>query len=116
MKILSALLTFLTIVVKMSVVFPFPDRKTFTDLQFKILENSKGSGGIVIFGTSYDYRIVKKIYENVLDEDIVKECGRELYSKDGMRDMVRCHMLLDEIIHSNYNQGNNKDKCNRMVI
>ena len=77
---------------------------------------SKECGGVVPLGSSYDYRIVKKIYEHVLDEDIVKECGRELYSKNGMRDMVRCHSLLDYIIHYNYNEGNNNDKYNRMVI
>ena len=27
---------------------------------------------------------------------IVKECGRELHSKDGMRDMARCWMILDD--------------------
>ena len=69
---------------------PFPDRKTFMDIQLETVKEDK-STGLVILGTSYDYRIVKKIYENIMDEDIVKECGRELYKIDGMRDMVRCH-------------------------
>ena len=44
-----------------------------------------------------------------MNKDIVREYGRELYEKDGMRDMVRCHNLLDEIIHYNYNKGDNKE-------
>ena len=99
---------------------PFPDSATSDEFLMALLnvarEISKRSGGIAPLGSSYDYRIVKKIYENILDEDIVKECGRELYSKDGMRDMARCHMLLDEIIKCKYNQGNNKDKYDRMII
>ena len=51
-----------------------------------------------------------------MDEDIVKECGRELYKIDGMRDMVRCHNQLDEIIRYNYNKGNNKEQYDRMII
>ena len=55
--------------------------------------NAKEFGSAVRLGSSYDYRIVKKIYEHVLDEDIVKECGREPYSMDGMSDMLRCYIF-----------------------
>ena len=50
-------------------------------------------GGAHRLGDCDDYRIVKKIYENILDEDMVKECGRELYDKGGTREMTRCKML-----------------------
>ena len=33
-----------------------------------------------------------------------------------MRDMVRCHNLFIEIIHYNYNKGDNKDNYDRMMI
>jgi hypothetical protein len=32
-----------------------------------------------------------------------------------MKDMIRCHNLLDEIINYNYNKGNN-DKYDSMII
>ena len=96
---------------------PFPDNDTFLDFQFKTaMALAKKCSVPVPLGGSYDDRIVKKIYENILDEDIVKECGRELYKKDGMKDLLRCHLLLDEIIKCNYNQGNNNDKYDRMII
>ena len=51
----------------------FPDNDTFLEIQLKIaILNAKEFGGAVRLGSSYDYRIVKKICENVLDEDIVK--------------------------------------------
>ena len=82
---------------------PFPDRKTCTDIQVDTVKEDK-STGLVVFGTSCDYRIVKKREDSrediFLNEDIVKEGGRELYSMSGMRDMVRCHNLLDGIIHT----------------
>ena len=96
---------------------PFTDGYKFLEIQLEIaILNAKEFGGAVRLGRSYDYRIVKKIYENVLDKDIVKECGRELYSKDGMIDMLRCYDLIDYTIQYNYNQGNNSGKYNRMVI
>ena len=96
---------------------PFPDNDTFLENQLNIaMLNAKEFGGAVRLGSSYDCRIVKKIHDHVLDEDIVKECGREFYSKDGMSDMLRCYDLLDYTIQYNYNQGNNSDKYNRMVI
>ena len=59
---------------------PFPDGATseeFLTSQIKVaMEMSKRCGGIAPLGSSYDYRYVKKIYENMLDEEIVKECGR----------------------------------------
>ena len=95
---------------------PFLDQHTFLELQLNVaIVISKKYGGMVVLGNSYDHRIVKKIYENVLDEDVVKECGRELY-RFGMMDMLRCHSLLEAIIHLNYNKGNNKENYNRMTI
>ena len=77
---------------------PFPDRDTFVDIQLETVRKDKATG-IKVFGTTYDYRILNKLYENIMNKDIVRECGRELYEKDGMRDMVRCHTLFNEIIH-----------------
>ena len=81
---------------------PFPDGDKFLEIQLEIaILNAKEFGGAVRLGRSYDYRIVKKIYENVLDKDIVKECGRELYSKDGMIDDRYVKMLwFDRLYHT----------------
>ena len=51
-----------------------------------------------------------------LDEDIVKEWGRELHSKDGMRDMARCWMILDELIQHNYNNDDKNKKYGQIAI
>ena len=52
---------------------PFPDNDTFSKIQLNnVILNSKEFGCAVRLGSRYDYRIVKNIYENVLDEDIVK--------------------------------------------
>ena len=75
---------------------------------------SKKSDSFVVIG-SYDYRILKMIYEKVLDEHIVRECGEYLYSKDGMRDMLRCHNLLDELIQYNY-YNNDNEQYDRVII
>ena len=91
---------------------PFPDLNVFVKLMYEI--SKKNSGSFVII-SSYDYRTLKKLYENIMDEDIVKECGRFLYSKDGMKDMLRCHNSFDEIICYNFNKGNN-DKYDRIKI
>ena len=99
---------------------PFPDNATgeeFLTSQFNTARLiSQRFDGIAPLGTSYDYRYVKKIYENILDEEIVKECGRELHSKDGMRDMIRCWMILDDIIRQKYNNNDENNKYDRMVI
>ena len=63
-----------------------------------------------------DYRIVKKMYENILDKDIIKECGRELYKKGGTSEMTRCCNLLDLTVHHNYEQGDNNNKYDKLVI
>ena len=94
---------------------PFPDRDTFVDIQLETVRKDKATG-IKVFGTTYDYRILNKLYENIMNKDIVRECGRELYEKDGMRDMVRCHTLFNEIIHYNYNKGDNKENYDRTMI
>ena len=52
----------------------------------------------------------------ILDEDVIKECGRELYEKGGTREMTRCCDLLDLTVHRNYQQGDNKNNYNVMVI
>ena len=67
----------------------------------------KKSDSLVIFG-SYDYRILQNLYENVLDEHIVRECGEFLDSKDCMRDVLRCRNLLDELIQYNYDNHDNE--------
>ena len=99
---------------------PFPESATSDEFLMALLnvarEMSKRCGGIAPLGSSYDYRYVKKIYENILDEDIVKECGRELNSKDGMRDMARCWMVLDELIRNKYNNNDENNNYDRMVI
>ena len=38
---------------------PFPDRDTFTDIQLETVRKDK-STGIKVFGTTYDYRILKR--------------------------------------------------------
>lgn len=91
---------------------PSPDFGEFTKIMFNISKNSNSSFVVI---SSYDYRTLKKMYENILEENIVRECGEFLYSKDGMKDLLRCHNLLDEIINYNYMKGNN-DKYNRMNI
>ena len=91
---------------------PFPDLNVFVKLMYEI--SKKNSGSLVII-RSYDYRTLKKLYENIMDEDIVRECGRFLYSKDGMKDMLRCHNLLDEILCYNFKRGNNA-KYDRIKI
>ena len=77
---------------------------------------ARNFGGAHSLGDSDDYRIVKKIYENILDEDVVKECGRELYDKGGIREMARCCDLLDLTVHRAYEQGDNNNKYDKMVI
>jgi hypothetical protein len=91
---------------------PFPNLDEFTQIMFNISKKSNSSFVVI---SSYDYRTLKKMYENILEEHIIRECGRFLYSKDGMKDMIRCHNLLDEIINYNYNKGNN-DKYDSMII
>ena len=91
---------------------PFPNINDFVKLMYQISKKSNGS--FVVIG-SYDYRILKKMYENMMDEEIVKECGRFLYSKDGMKDMLRFHNLMDEIITYNFNKGKN-DKYDKIKI
>ena len=88
---------------------PFPNLDEFTTIMFNISKNS-----FVVF-SSYDYRTLKKLYENILEERITRECGRFLYSKDGMKDMIRFHNFLGEIINYNDDKGNN-DKYGRMII
>ena len=99
---------------------PFPESETSDEFLMALLntarELSKRCGGIAPLGSSYDYRYVKKIYENILDKDIVRECGRELHSKDGMRDMARCWMVLDELIRQKYNNNDKNKAYDRMVI
>ena len=58
---------------------PFPDLDNSLKMVYKV---RKKSDSFIIIG-SYDYRILNKIYENVLDENLVRECGEFLYSKDG---------------------------------
>ena len=96
---------------------PFPDDDKFWEIQFDMARfYARHFGGAHCLGHSDDYRMVKKIYENILDKDVVKECGRELYEKGGMREMVRCCDLMDLAVQRNYEQGDNKNKYNRMVI
>ena len=38
---------------------PFPDRDTFIDIQLETVRKDK-STGIKVFGTTYDYRILKR--------------------------------------------------------
>ena len=64
-------------------------------LMYQISKNSNNSFNIV---GRYDYIILKKMYEHILDEDITRECGIFLYSKNGMKDMLRLHNFIDEII------------------
>ena len=91
---------------------PFPDLNVFVKLMYQI---SKKNTSLFVAIGSYDYRILKKMYENILDEDIRKECGEYLYSKDGMKNMLKFHDFIDEIITYNFNKGNN-DKYDRMKI
>ena len=91
---------------------PFPDLNDFVKLMYEI--SKKNNSSLVVIG-SYDYKILKKMYENILDEDYIKYCGKLLYCKHGMKDMLRCHNLLDEIITYNFNKGNN-DKYDRIAI
>ena len=91
---------------------PFPNLDEFTKILFSISKKSNSSFVVI---SSYDYRTLNKMYENILEEHIIRECGRFPYSKDGMKDMIRCHNLLDEIINYNYNKGNN-DKYDSMII
>ena len=65
-------------------------------------EKNKNNNSSLVVINNYDYRTLKKLYENILDEDIVEECGHFLNSKDGMKDMIKCHNLLDEIICYNF--------------
>jgi len=90
---------------------PFPNLDEFTKILFSISKKSNSSFVVI---SSYDYRTLNKMYDNILEEHIIRECGRFLYSKDGMKDMIRCHNLLGEIISYNYNKGNN-DKYDRML-
>ena len=90
---------------------PFPNLDEFTQIMFNISKKSNSSFVVI---SSYDYRTLNKMYDNILEEHIIRECGRFLYSKDGMKDMIRCHNLLGEIISYNYNKGNN-DKYDRML-
>ena len=90
---------------------PFPNLDEFTKIMFSISKKSNSSFVVI---SSYDYRTLKKMYDNIFEEHIIRECGRFLYSKDGMKDMIRCHNLLVEIINYNYNKGNN-DKYDRML-
>ena len=91
---------------------PFPDLNNFVKLMYQI--SKKNNSSFVVIG-SYDYRILKQTYENILDEDIIKECGKFLYSKDGMKAMLKFHDFIDEIIIYNFNKGNN-DKYDRIKI
>ena len=98
---------------------PFPDLNEITKI---IVNTSKNSNSLFVvircfLYSRYDYRILKKMYENIIEKHIIRECGSFLYSKDGMKDMIRCHNLLGEIINYNYNynKGNN-DKYDRMNI
>ena len=90
---------------------PFPNLDEFTKILFSISKKSNSSFVVI---SSYDFRTLNKMYDNILEEHIIRECGRFLYSKDGMKDMIRCHNLLGEIISYNYNKGNN-DKYDRML-
>ena len=49
---------------------PFPDRDTdtFIDTQLETVRKDK-STGIKVIGTTYDYRILKKLYENIVNKD-----------------------------------------------
>ena len=91
---------------------PFPDLNNFVKLMYQI--SKKNNSSFVVIG-SYDYRILKQTYENILDEDIIKECGEFLYSKDGMKAMLKFHDFIDEIITYNFNKGNN-EKYDRIKI
>ena len=91
---------------------PFPDLHDFSKLMYQI--SKKNNGSFVVIG-SFDYRILKQMYENILDEECIKDCGKLLYWKHGMKDMLRCLNLLDEIITYNFNKGNN-DKYDRNKI
>ena len=91
---------------------PFPDLNNFVKLMYQI--SKKNNSSFVVIG-SYDYRILKQTYENILDEDIIKECGKFLYSKDGMKAMLKFHDFIDEIITYNFNKGNN-EKYDRIKI
>ena len=74
---------------------------------------STKSDSFVVIG-SYDYRILKKIYENVLDEHIARECGEFFTQKMVCVICWSCHNLLDEIIQ--YNYGNNDNQQYHTVI
>ena len=78
-------------------------------------QNSKNSNNSFVIVGNYDYIMLTKMYDNILDKRIIKECGYFLYSKDGMTDMLRLHNVIDEIITYNVNKANN-DKYDRMAI
>ena len=90
---------------------PFPDLDNFVQMVYRVC---KKSDSVVAIG-SYVYRKLKKVYENVLDEHIVRECSKYLYSKDGMREMLRCHNLLGELIQYNYD-NNDIEQYDRFIM
>ena len=47
---------------------------------------------------------------------LLKNVVENLIQKMGMRDMARCWMVLDELIRNKYNNNDENNKYDRMVI
>ena len=73
---------------------------------------SKKTNNLFAIISRYDYIILKKMYEHILDEDIIRECF--FFSTDGM-----LHNFIDEIITYctvySFNKGHN-DNHYRIAI
>ena len=59
-------------------------------------QNSKNTNNSFVIVGRYDYIMLKKMYEHILDADIIREFVF-FNSTDGMNDTLKLHNFIDEI-------------------